>query len=83
MEHYLLTAHNVTRSQRMAQMLSDSRIPCTVQRLPVGLSDRGCAYGVRVSEYDLARAVARLQSTGLSPVKVFTHTPYGYREVTL
>ncbi len=83
MEHYLFTAHNVTQAQRMARVLWESRINSSVQRLPVGLSDRGCAYGVRVSEYDMARAFAKLQSSGLSPAKVFYHTPYGYREVSL
>lgn len=83
MEHYLLTAHNVTQAQRMARVLSESRINGSVQRLPVGLSDRGCAYGVRVSEYDIANALAAVRRAGLGPVKVFYHTPYGYKEVAV
>ncbi len=81
MEHYLLSAHNVTQAQRMAQLLSDTGIRAAVQRLPVGLSDRGCAYGVRVSEYDMAKALASVRRVGVNPVKVFYHTPYGYKEV--
>ena len=83
MEHYLFTARSVTMAQRMAQALGQIGIQGSVQRLPVGLSTQGCAYGVKIDASRYERALSLVQSMGMGPTKIFRHDQQGYTEVIL
>ena len=83
MDYYLFTARSITQAQRMAQVLEQAGMHAGVQRLPMGLSNQGCAYGVRVNVSQYERALALVQSMGMGPLKVFVHSQAGFREVTL
>ena len=83
MDNYLFTARSVTQAQRMAQVLGQVGIRTSVQRLPVGLSTQGCAYGVRIEARSYARALSLVQSMGMGPAKVFRYGQQGYSEVTI
>ena len=83
MDYYLFTARSVTRAQRMAQVLGQAGIRSGIQRLPVGLSTQGCAYGVRIETGQYARALSLVQSMGMGPVKIFHYNQQGFSEVTL
>ena len=83
MDHYLFTARSITQAQRMAQVLGQAGIRAGVQRLPVGLSTQGCAYGVRIEPKWYERALSLVQSRGMGPSKIFRYGKQGYSEVTL
>lgn len=83
MDYYLFTARSITQAQRMAQVLGQAGIRTGVQRLPVGLSTQGCAYGVKIEAKWYARALSLVQSTGMGPSKVFRYGQQGYSEVTV
>ena len=83
MDYYLFTARSITQAQRMAQVLGQAGIRGGVQRLPVGLSTQGCAYGVRIETKWYERALSLVQSLGMGPAKVFRYGQQGYSEVEL
>lgn len=49
-------------------------------RAPMGLTDRGCAYAVRLRPGTLEQALSCLKSAGITPLAVYRHTQEGYRE---
>ena len=49
-------------------------------RAPMGLTDRGCAYSVRLRPGTLEAALTCLQAAGIKPLAVYHHTREGYRE---
>ena len=49
MPHYLLLCRSITYAQRMSGALERAGISARVLRPPVGLTDRGCGYAVRVA----------------------------------
>lgn len=83
MEYYLLTTRTVTQAQRMQQVLERGGVRAGVQRLPSGLSQQGCAYGVRVRTADGERAVGLARAAGMRPQRVFFYEKNGFREVTV
>ena len=83
MDYYLFTARSITQAQRMAQALGQAGIRAGVQRLPVGLSNQGCAYGVRIETKWYERALSLVQSMGMGPSKIFRYGNQGYSEVAL
>ena len=83
MDNYLFTARSITQAQRMAQVLGQAGIRAGVQRLPVGLSSQGCAYGVRIDANWYERALSLVQSLGMGPEKIFRSGKQGFIEVTL
>ena len=80
MNHYLFTARSVTMAQRMGQVLGPGKY--SVQRMPVGLTNQGCTYAVRIPERYFDTAVSRLRKAGLMPVKIYYHDGNGYSEVS-
>ena len=83
MDDYLFTARSITQAQRMAQALGQAGIRGGIQRLPVGLSTQGCAYGVRIETKWYEQALSLVRSMGMGPVKVFRYGPQGFAEVAL
>ena len=66
----------------MSYDLSNAGITNRIIRPPVGLTDKGCAYAVRVSAQNVGTALDRLQETKLMPVRVFYAADDGaYREI--
>ena len=83
MDYYLLTARTITQAQRMQQVLERGGVRSAVQRLPSGLSQQGCAYGVRVRRGDGERAVGMTRAAGMRPQRVYAYDKNGYREVAV
>ena len=80
MEHYLIIARSVTYAQRMQRALARSGIRSRIFRAPRDLTDRGCAYAVRLRPGVLEQALSCLKSAGITPLAVYHHTQEGYRE---
>ena len=80
MEHYLIIARSVTYAQRMQRALARSGIRSRIFRAPRDLTDRGCAYAVRLRPGTLEAALTCLLAAGIKPLAVYHHTREGYRE---
>lgn len=77
-------AARVTYAQRMSGALERAGISARVLRPPVGLTDRGCGYAVRVAAPYFSMAMERLRSGGPLPERVFYSAGSGaYSEVML
>jgi len=82
-EHYVMIARSVTYAQQMQSVLSANGIRSQYYRAPRELSDRGCAYAVRVPENQIATALAALKNARLAPVKIYLTQNNKYREAAL
>ena len=71
MPYYLLLSRSITHAQRMSRVLERAVITARFFRPPMGLTDRGCSYAVRIGEGSLPAAMERLRSEGLVPMRVF------------
>lgn len=72
MNYYLLLSRSITHAQRMSRTLERAGITARFFRPPMGqLTDRGCAYAVRIAERNYPAAMERLALEGLSPMRVF------------
>ena len=71
MSYYLLLSRSITHAQRMTRTLERAGITARFFRPPMGLTDRGCSYAVRISESSLPAAMTRLREAGLAPMRVF------------
>ena len=78
MDHELLLARSITQAQHMVRALCGIR--AALMRAPMGLTDRGCAYAVRLRPGALEQALSCLKSAGITPLAVYRHTQEGYRE---
>ena len=65
MDHELLLARSITQAQHMVRSLGGCGIRSALMRAPVGLTDRGCAYGVRLRPGTLEAALTCLQAAGI------------------
>ena len=84
MPYYLLLSRSITHAQRMSRVLERAGITARFFRPPMGLTDRGCSYAVRVSADNAAAAVERLRAEGLLPMRVFRADSDGtFSEITL
>ncbi len=83
MNHYLIVCRSVTQAQRAGYLLSAAGITNRIFRSPIGLTERGCSYSVRIGEPYLARAMEILRQNSLQPVKLFLHRDGQYFEVAL
>ena len=84
MPHYLLLCRSITYAQRMSGALERAGISARVLRPPVGLTDRGCGYAVRVAAPYFSMAMERLRSGSPLPERVFYSAGSGaYSEVML
>ena len=81
MEYYLILARSVTYAQRMQRVLERAGIRCQIYRAPRDLTDRGCAYVLRLPVPDLARALPALHRASLDPVRIFLQQHGIYQEV--
>ena len=71
MTYYLLLSRSITHAQRMSRTLERAGITARFFRPPMGLTDRGCSYAVRIGGSYLPEALERLRSAGLAPMRVF------------
>ena len=71
MDHELLLARSITQAQHMVRSLGGCGIRSALMRAPVGLTDRGCAYGVRLRPGTLEAALTCLQAAGIKPLAVY------------
>ena len=84
MPHYLLLCRSITYAQRMSGVLERAGISARILRPPVGLTDRGWGYAVRVAAPYFSMAMERLRSGGPLPERVFYSAGSGaYSEVML
>ena len=84
MPYYLLLSRSITHAQRMSRILEYSGITARFFRPPMGLTDRGCSYAVRVNEASLSDAINRLRAEGLLPMRVFRAESDGtFSEITM
>ena len=81
MEFYLILARSITYAQRMEQALGKIGIRCRISRAPRELTQRGCAYAVRLSPPDLPGGLTALRRAGLEPLQVFGYQNGAYQEV--
>lgn len=71
MPYYLLLSRSITHAQRMSRVLELSGITARFFRPPMGLTDRGCSYAVRIGAQHLETALTRLRTEGLMPMRIF------------
>lgn len=71
MTYYLLLSRSITHAQRMSRILERAGITARFFRPPMGLTDRGCSYAVRVAGGSYLSAMELLRSEGLAPMRVF------------
>jgi len=69
--YYLLLSRSITHAQRMSRTLERAGITARFFRPPMGLTDRGCSYAVRIADAYLPAAMERLRAEGLMPMRVF------------
>ena len=81
MDHYLIIARSVTYAQRMQRALARAGVRCQIFRAPRDLTDRGCAYAVRVAVSYLTGALTALHRESLDPVQIFLYQRGLYQEV--
>ena len=74
MEDVLFTARSITRAQRMDAELRKRGITAAIIRAPAGLTERGCAYALRLHPEQMQAALDILQSTGLAPYQIFVRS---------
>ena len=84
MPYYLLLSRSITHAQRMSRALERAGITARFFRPPMGLTDRGCSYAVRIADGYLPTALERLQAEGLLPMRIFYAGSDGsFSEVTM
>jgi len=71
MSYYLLLSRSITHAQRMTRSLERAGITARFFRPPMGLTDRGCSYAVRIGENSLPAALMCLREAGLPPMRIF------------
>ena len=76
-----MLARSVTYAQRMQRVLLRSGLRCQIARAPRDLTDRGCAYVLRVAVPDLSQALIALHRESLDPVQIFLYQHGYYQEV--
>ena len=81
MEHYIILARSVTYAQRMQKSLGRAGIRCQIFRPPRDLTEKGCAYAVRLAVPDLPEALTALHRDRLDPIQIFLYQQGLYQEV--
>lgn len=77
MKFYFITFRSITFAQRGEGELRRKGIPCTLQRTPRWMEERGCGYCLRVRQRDAGEAVGILQREQLPFSKVYVQRPEG------
>ena len=70
MNHALILCRSVTQAQRLGRLLATRGIAARMFRAPVGLTERGCSYALRLREEALADAILLMKQHGIWPIKV-------------
>lgn len=83
MEYCLMIARSVTYAQRMQSVMVSNGIRCQIFRAPKELTDRGCAYAVRIPENQMTPALMALNRAQLTPMKIYLTRNNGYREAVV
>ena len=84
MPYYLLLSRSITHAQRMSRILVRAGITARFFRPPMGLTDRGCSYAVRINIDSLPSAMEQLRAEGLLPMRVFRAESDGtFSEITM
>ena len=83
MEYVILIARSVTQAQRMMSVLEKCGIWAKIFRAPVGLTEFGCSYAVKIRREKLWQALDCLRRSALEPLSVHEKTESGYREVAV
>ncbi|MGM9618346.1 MAG: putative Se/S carrier-like protein [Oscillospiraceae bacterium] len=81
MDYYLLLARSVTRAQRMDAELRKRGVTAELIRAPAGLTEKGCAYALKLPPRRFAPAMRILQETGQTPFEIFYVSGEEVREV--
>ena len=82
MQYYLLLCRSVTHAQRINAALKRMGISGRIIRPPLGLSERGCGYAVRIGATQPDAVVAQLRAMQLAPEQVYHVGSDGkYREI--
>ena len=83
MNHALILCRSVTQAQRVSRGLAAVGISNRILRSPLGLTQRGCSYSVRIAGKHLTAAAEILKKLNLQPLRFFlSHTDGAYTEVT-
>lgn len=83
MEYVIFIARSVTQAQRMMRTLEAYGIWAKIFRAPVGLTEFGCSYAVKIRREKLWQALDCLRRSALEPLSVHEKTEGGYREVAV
>lgn len=68
---YFITFRSVTPAQRGERVLRRGKIPCTLQRTPRWMEERGCGYCLRLRPRDGGKAVMLLRQNGIAFGKIY------------
>ena len=80
-DYDLILARNITRAQRMAQVLQGAGIRCRWRRAPAQLGESGCAYALEVPVEETTEALALWRQAGFTNLRVWRWSERGWEEV--
>lgn len=83
MNNYYFTFRSVTQAQNALLVLSRRGITGELVHAPIGSSENGCSYAVRVKRSDGYFAALYLHQEGLYYLKALRSTAGGVEEVVL
>ena len=81
MDMILVLARNITRAQRMAEVLRRRGIRCRWRRAPAEMGESGCAYAVEISQEELAEARDIWRQAGFAPLRMWRRGADGWEEM--
>ncbi len=82
--YYLLLCRSITHAQRLSATLERVGVRGGITRPPLGLTNKGCSYAVRIGASHYERAMRALTAAQLLPERVFLVSDDGaYREIFL
>ncbi len=82
MQTYLLLCRSITHAQRMSAALERVGVRGRITRPPVGLTNKGCSYALRIGAAYYDRAMRELAAAQMLPERVFFVSDDGaYREI--
>ena len=80
-DYDLVLARNITRAQRMAQVLREAGMACSWRRAPAQLGEKGCAYALEVPVGRTEEALALWRRAGFGFLRVWRWSERGWEEV--
>lgn len=73
----LILFRSLTYAQRGRLLLERAGITATVRKAPAAVTDRGCAYGLKLRTDRLSQALNTLKTAGADHGRVFAYQPDG------